>query len=96
MDPSGPSQPSLNTVYDQPANPAQSTSESNDSQQPSASAQRSAPTQERRTPNDAISDQSEATPTSVAYGARDASGDAGESVITHFPFLSLLAVQVRG
>ena len=80
MDPSGPSQPSLNTAYDQPANPAQSSYESQASQQPGASAQRSAPTADRRTANDAISDQSEATPTSVAYGARDASGDAGESV----------------
>ena len=84
MDPQGPSQPSLDTVYDQPANPAQSFSEHAASKSTSASLQRSDPIAERRKPNDAIAeggnDQSEATPTSVAYGARDASGDAGESV----------------
>ena len=84
MDPQGPSQPSLDTVYDQPSNPAQSSSEHAASQSTSASLQRSDPTAERRQANDAISqggnDQSEAMPSSLGYGARDASGDAGESV----------------
>ena len=84
MDPQGPSQPSLDTVYDQPSNPAQSSSEHSASNSISASLQRSDPTAERRKPNDAIggggNDQSEATPTSVAYGVRDDSKDAGESV----------------
>ncbi|KAL6720815.1 hypothetical protein ACLMJK_002740 [Lecanora helva] len=84
MDPQGPSQPSLNTAYDQPSNPAQSSAEYTASQSTSAARQRSDPTAERRMPNDAIreggNDQSEATPTSVAYGVRDASKDAGDSM----------------
>lgn len=84
MDPTGPSQPSLDTAYTQPSNPAQSSFEESTSRTPAASAQRSDTTTETRKPNDAINeggnDQSEAMPTSMAYGARDASGDAGDSV----------------
>ncbi|KAK4693585.1 hypothetical protein P7C71_g3845, partial [Lecanoromycetidae sp. Uapishka_2] len=84
MDPSGPSQPNLDTAYENPANPAQSSSEHADSTRIGASQQRTDPKTDRRGPNDAINqggnDQSEATPTSMAYGAQDASGDAGESM----------------
>ena len=84
MDPQGPAQPSLDTAYEHPANPAQSSSEYTTSKSTSASLQRSDPKTEQRRPNDAIrdggNDQTEATPTSVAYGVRDSSGDAGESV----------------
>lgn len=86
MDPQGPSQPNLDTAYDQPSNPAQSASEHTDSKSTSASLQRSDPTAERREQNDVSSgggkqdDQSDAMPSAMGYGARDASGDAGESV----------------
>lgn len=84
LDPQGPSQPNLDTAYEQPSNPAQSSSEHAASKSTSASLRRSDPPIERRKPNDAIrdggNDQSEATPTSVAYGVRDSSQDAGESV----------------
>ena len=88
MDPTGPSQPSLDTAYEHPSNPAQSSSEQADSSTTSASLNRSMPTSDRRKPNDAINqqgnDQSEAMPSSLGYGARDASGDAGESVSRNF------------
>lgn len=84
MDPSGPSQPSLDTAYEHPSNPAQSLSEQAESNTPGASLQRSGPKSERRGPNDAMNqggkDQSEAMPSSLGYGAQDASGDAGENV----------------
>ena len=84
MDPQGASQPNLDAAYEHPSNPAQSSSEKAASQTTGASLQRSDPTSERRKPNDQINeggnDQSEATPSSLGYGARDASGDAGESV----------------
>ncbi len=84
MDPSGPSQPTLDTAYDQPSNPAQSSSEHASSTTVKASQQRSDPTAEVRESNDAIggggNNQDEATPSSLGYGARDASGDAGERV----------------
>ena len=84
MDPSGPSQPSLNTVYDQPSNPAQSSFENTESNTQAASTKRSDPTIERREANDAINeggnDQSQAMPSALGYGAQDASSDAGESV----------------
>ena len=77
MDPQAPSQPSLNTAYEHPSNPAQDSSEQAASQSVGASLRRSDPTSERREPND---QQSEATPSSLGYGARDASGDAGDKV----------------
>lgn len=80
MDPQGPSQPSIDTAYENPKNPIDQTiSEIRD-----ASSVNSDPISDRRKHNDAIdgegNDQSEATPSSLAYGALDASGDAGESV----------------
>jgi len=86
MDPQGPSQPNLDTAYEQPSNPAQSTSENAASKSTSASLQRSGPTAERRGQSDVSSgggnqdDQSNAMPSALGYGARDASGDAGDSV----------------
>ena len=83
MDPTGPSQPTLDTVYDQPANPAQSDFEQQSSNSTSASIQRSDPTVEKRERGDIpVPSQhgEEATPSSLGYGARDSSGDAGESV----------------
>ena len=77
MDPQAPSQPNLNTAYEHPSNPAQDSSEEAASHSVGASLRRSDPTTERREPND---QQSEATPSSLAYGARDASGDAGDKV----------------
>lgn len=77
MDPQGPSQPKLDTAYEQPSNPAQDPSEHADSQSVGASMRRSDPTSERRGPND---QQGEAMPSSLGYGARDASGDAGDEV----------------
>lgn len=57
LDPSGPSQPTLNTAYDQPANPS-STTEAEDRKGSStaASQQRSAPVQETRQQNDVLPD----------------------------------------
>ena len=77
MDPQAPSQPNLNTAYEHPSNPAQDSSEQAESQSVGASMRRSDPTSERREPND---QQGEAMPSSLGYGARDASGDAGDKV----------------
>lgn len=86
MDPQAPSQPSIDTAYENPDNPAdQTTSERKDATSVGASQQRSDPSYERRGPNDTIggresSSQNEATPSSLGYGARDSSGDSGDSV----------------
>ncbi|KAL8731103.1 MAG: hypothetical protein Q9166_003631 [cf. Caloplaca sp. 2 TL-2023] len=84
MDPSGPSQPPLNTAYDQPGNPAtQSDYEKQKSNSTSSSIQRSDPTFEKRERGDAPVPSSHGegpTPSSLGYGARDSSGDAGESM----------------
>ena len=86
MDPQAPSQPSIDAAYDNPKNPIdQTSSERRDATSISASQQRSDPTYEHRRPNDTIGDrgsasQNKATPSSLGYGARDSSGDAGESV----------------
>ena len=86
MDPQAPSQPSIDTAYDNPDNPVdQTSSERRDATSIGASQQRSDPKYERRGPNDTIGDrgsasQDEAMPSSLGYGARDSSGDAGESV----------------
>ncbi|KAL9638044.1 MAG: hypothetical protein Q9164_001816 [Protoblastenia rupestris] len=79
MDPSQPAQPSLNTAYSQPSNPAQSYSEHESSTTASASQQRSDPTYETRRDNDTERD---AMPSSLGYGERDSRKDAGESVST--------------
>lgn len=78
MDPTGPSQPSLNTVYDHPSNPAQSAPEHASSKSTAASQQRSDPTQETRHPSSG-KPHSQAMPSSLGYGAQDDSGDAGEA-----------------
>ena len=88
MDPQAPSQPNLNTAYEHPSNPAQDSSEQAASQSVGASMRRSDPTSERREPND---QQGEAMPSSLGYGARDASGDAGDKVYANprlFPGIS--------
>ena len=96
MDPQAPSQPSIDTAYENPDNPVdQSTSERENATSTSASQQRSAPASERREPNDTIGDrdsasQSKAMPSSLGYGAQDASGDAGESVSLILRFSSLI------
>ncbi|KAF6220278.1 hypothetical protein HO133_003410 [Letharia lupina] len=86
MDPQAPSQPSIDTAYDNPDNPAdQTASERKDATSTSASQQRSDPASERREPNDTVGDrgsasQNEAMPSSLGYGAQDSSGDADESM----------------
>ncbi|KAL8912822.1 MAG: hypothetical protein Q9172_007423 [Xanthocarpia lactea] len=83
MDPTGPSQPPLDTAYDQPSNPAsQSEAEKQASNSTSASIQRSDETIDKRERGDIpvlSSHGEEPTPSSLGYGARDSSGDAGES-----------------
>ncbi|MCJ1306744.1 hypothetical protein MMC25_000387 [Agyrium rufum] len=82
MDPQGPSQPSLNQVYETPGNPAD--------QEP---AEKTAASQSANTNSGSIVDQRErgdvpvpsqhdgnATASSLGYGARDSSGDKGESL----------------
>ncbi|KAL8987793.1 MAG: hypothetical protein Q9177_003045, partial [Variospora cf. flavescens] len=97
MDPTGPSQPTLNTVYDQPANPAsQSDYEKQKSTSTSASIQRSDATAEKRERGDvpvASSHEGGPTPSSLGYGVRDSSGDAGESMGE--PVSSLTGEQMR-
>lgn len=86
MDPQAPSQPSIDTAYEIPNNPADQTpSESKNATSIGASQQRSDPAYERRELNDTVGNrgsasQSEAMPSSLGYGAQDSSGDAGESV----------------
>ncbi|KAL9597851.1 MAG: hypothetical protein Q9219_004872 [cf. Caloplaca sp. 3 TL-2023] len=83
MDPTGPSQPPLDTAYDHPANPAtQTESEQRASNSTSASIQRSGPTIEQRERGDVPVPSSHGqgpTPSSLGYGVRDSSGDAAES-----------------
>ena len=86
MDPQAPSQPSIDTAYDNPDNPVdQTSSERRDATSTKASQQRSDVAYERREPNDTIGDresasQDKAMPSSLGYGAQDSSGDAGERV----------------
>ena len=93
MDPQASSQPSIDTAYENPDNPAdQTASERKDGSSTSASQQRSDTAYERRGPNDTIGDrgsvsQSEAMPSSLGYGAQDSSGDVGESVRVTLPVL---------
>ena len=93
MDPQAPSQPSIDTAYDNPDNPIdQTTSERKDATSTSSSQQRSDPTYERREPHDTIGDrgsksQDQAMPSSLGYGAQDSSGDAGDSVRGPIRFL---------
>ena len=88
MDPQGPSQPSIDTAYENPDNPVeQTTSERKDATSVSASQQRSDPVSERRQPHDTIgyrggASQDKAMPSSLGYGAQNSSGDASESVST--------------
>ena len=77
MDPTGPSQPSLNTAYDHPSNPAQSSQEHQSSTTTRASQSRSGPTFSSRQPNDVSTD---ATPSSLGYGVQSDKYDAGESM----------------
>ncbi|KAI4144502.1 MAG: hypothetical protein L6R39_004155 [Caloplaca ligustica] len=96
MDPTGPSQPTLDTAYDQPSNPAQSDYEKKDSTSTSASIQRSDPTVDKRERGDVpvpSSHEGGPTPSSLGYGARDDSGDAGES--KGEPVSSLTGEQMR-
>lgn len=84
MDPQGPSQPSLDTVYDQPDNPAQSQPEHDASRTAAASDARAAPAMQRRGPKEDDSDGRAMMPTSLAYGQPDARHDAGEAVSVPF------------
>ncbi|KAL8824114.1 MAG: hypothetical protein Q9170_008248 [Blastenia crenularia] len=97
MDPTGPSQPPLDTAYDHPSNPAtQSQQEQEDSSSTSASIQRSDPTVEQRERGDVPVPSSHGegpTPSSLGYGARDSSGDSGESMGE--PVSSLTGEQMR-
>ncbi|KAL8840260.1 MAG: hypothetical protein Q9176_003952 [Flavoplaca citrina] len=97
MDPSGPSQPPLNTAYDHPDNPASQTEgEKQSSQSISASIQRSDPTIDKRERGDAPVPSSHGegpTPSSLGYGARDSRGDTGESMGE--PVSSLTGEQMR-
>ena len=73
MDPSAPSQPSLNTAYNHPSNPAtQDPVEKASSQSTSASYSRGDATMDNRTSNDVPSEgpsgQEEATPSSLGAG----------------------------
>ncbi|MDI1491289.1 MAG: hypothetical protein OHK93_002498 [Ramalina farinacea] len=79
MDPPAPSQPSLDTAYTQPSNPAQSSTEHASSTTAAASAQRSAPTASTRREGDVDSDQNPGV-SALAYGERDARNDAGDSM----------------
>ncbi|KAL8994281.1 MAG: hypothetical protein Q9169_005697 [Polycauliona sp. 2 TL-2023] len=97
MDPTGPSQPPLNTAYEHPGNPAsQSEGEKQASNSTSSSIQRSDPTIDKRERGDAPVPSSHGqgpTPSSLGYGARDSSGDAGESMGE--PVSSLTGEQMR-
>ena len=92
MDPQGPSQPKLDTAYEHPSNPAQDPSEQAESQSVGASLRRSDPISERREPKD---QPREALPSSLGYGARDASGDAGDEVCA-VPYFFLGTKNHRG
>ncbi|KAL8895979.1 MAG: hypothetical protein Q9207_007927 [Kuettlingeria erythrocarpa] len=82
MDPTGASQPNLDTAYNQPSNPASQTDyEKQESTSTSTSIHRSDPTVEKRERGDVpvpSSHEGGPNPSSLGYGARDGKGDAGE------------------
>ena len=81
MDPSAPSQPPLNTAYENPSNPAsQDPVEKSSSQSTAASQSRSDATTEHRAPNDVP--QEEATPSALGAGGR---GEKDVPDVLHFP-----------
>ncbi|KAG8530710.1 uncharacterized protein KY384_004066 [Bacidia gigantensis] len=81
LNPTGPSQPSLNEAYKHPDNPAQGSNEHAASESAGASTQRSAPTYTTREAGDVPDPQQEdATPSSLGYGVQDASQDKGDSI----------------
>jgi len=87
MDPSAPSQPPLNTAYENPSNPtSQDPIEKASSQSTSASQSRSDATTEHREPNDVP--QEEATPSALGAGGR---GEKDTPDVCHFliPLLQL-------
>ena len=80
MDPTGPSQPSINMSYDHPSNPAsQNTEERNRATATGASQQRSDPTYSTRQPDD-VDSKDAPMPSSLGYGERDARNDKGDAV----------------
>ena len=82
MDPKGPAQPNVDTSYDTAGNPAEQTPHEKSMAAAKSSTNTGATAEDRRpgdipvpsTHNDA------ATPSSLGIGARDASGDKGETV----------------
>jgi hypothetical protein len=87
MDASAPSQPPLNTAYENPSNPtSQDPVEKSSSQSTSASQSRSDAATEHRAPNDVP--QEEATPSALGAGGR---GEKDTPDVCHFliPLLQL-------
>lgn len=85
MDPSAPSQPPLNTAYENPSNPAsQDPVEKSFSQSTDASQSRSDAATEHRAPDDVP--QEEATPSALGAGGR---GEKDAPDVLHFPTPSL-------
>ncbi|MCJ1287961.1 hypothetical protein MMC26_007314 [Xylographa opegraphella] len=82
MDPKKPAQPSIDTSYDTAGNPAEQTSHE-ESIAAAKSSTNTGATTEDRGPGDIpipSTHDSEATPSSLGIGARDASGDKGEEI----------------
>jgi len=70
LNPSGPAQPTLNQAYTTPGNPADK--EPAEQAQSKINASSKAPKTDQRIPQEQSSDQTQAMPTSVAYGIRGA------------------------
>ena len=82
MDPTGPSQPTLDQSYNTAGNPADQTPQEASSAARNAQSNSGSIIDQREKGDIPVPSThgQEATPSSLGYGARDASGDAGESV----------------
>ena len=82
MDPTGPSQPTLNQSYNTAGNPVDQTPQETSSAAKNAQSNSASIVDQREKGDLPVPSThgQEATPSSLGYGARDASGDAGETV----------------
>jgi len=82
MDPTGPSQPNIDTAYSTSGNPTDQTPQEQSNSAANASTNSGSLVDQREAGDVPVpsTHNNGATPSSLGYGARDASGDKGESV----------------
>lgn len=93
MDPSAPSQPTLNTAYDHPSNPAeQDPAEKSSSESVGASQSRTDATLDGRAPGDVASGQEEATPSALGLGGHGEKDNPDVGPLLLFTFTSPMSL----